>query len=274
MATSLHVDESVQRDCTASTWRPIAHHWDVSERYAGTEWVKQLVQQNKDNFTEDYTIGVAIGAAKSDRLALCCDALMKWPHSACTLQHRFAQELAASTAKCTDTAVFDRLLRVCILVSKVDVPYMIPSRLYDRTSMLKCCEAMKKWHRVAECNDSCTAQLPLDQCAVLCGLQRNLLNPSIFGNVNRALIMCLVCCGQPMLHAYLVQHYKADVALKLVHTVTQKGRIDVLDHLYDAQLLVHNNALVRAVYTGAIEGERVRTVTWLQAHSLLQADTR
>eukprot|EP00953_Heterococcus_sp_UTEX-ZZ885_P017057 9564-Heterococcus_DN1.PRE.2 len=87
------------------------------------------------------------------------------------------------------------------------------------------------------------------------------------------MIMCLVRSGQPLLHAYLVQHYRADVALKLVHTVSQKGRTDVLGHLYDAQLLVRDEH-VQAVHTGAIEGDRVVTVKWLQAHNLLQADTR
>eukprot|EP00953_Heterococcus_sp_UTEX-ZZ885_P013378 7643-Heterococcus_DN1.PRE.7 len=252
--------------------RPIAHQWNVTINncYTDTDWLKQLVQQNKDNFTEDYIISIAVGAAKAGRITLCCDALMKWPHSTSTPKHRFAQELAASAAKCTDTAVLDRVLRMCILVSNGDVAHMVPSCVHDRTCMLNCCGALKRWHQVAECSDKCTARLPLDQFAALCDLR-------IDGNnrydVSRQLIWALVRSGQPMLHAHFMQHYRPDWAEDLVNTVSQKGRTDVLDYLYDLQLLMRIDIL-RAVHTGAVEGDRVVTVKWLHAHELLQADTR
>jgi hypothetical protein len=91
--------------------------------------------------------------------------------------------------------------------------------------------------------------------------------------VSMQVIWALVRSGQPMLHAHFMQHYRPDWAEELVHTLSQKGRSDVLDYLYNLQLLV-NNDHVEAVNDGAVDGDRIVTVTWLQAHELLQADTR
>jgi hypothetical protein len=61
------------------------------------------------------------------------------------------------------------------------------------------------------------------------------------------------------------------IAVELVRSVAQQGRTDILEHLHNRQLLVRND-LLKAVHNGAIEGDQVAAIKWLQAHDLLQAD--
>jgi hypothetical protein len=219
---------------------------------------------------------------------------------------RRVQELETSVANafraladCVDVAAFDNNVRVWGMLSWIYAPRGI--RDINLTSA-------NRWKIAAECNEQCDPALPLHKFLKLCsaiykhsqaGNCSNSAYSTHAADVNlwhlagrnevQDLIWKLTRSGHVQQHARFIQHFQTErvthvypyqqfttnsIAEELLHTVALRGRTDVLEHIFNTGVLSGHTGLLNAVLTGAIEGDTVVTVQWLNQHELLHAKFR
>jgi hypothetical protein len=266
----------------------------VYEHYVTADWRAML--QSADA-TNDCIVGIALGAAKAGRIAVCADALLKWPDVAAQLQQSMKAALIA-TAKCTNTAIFDSLLRIWLVLTWTSGPQRpkYPSDIdcYKRN------RRMQKWRAAAECFDEqCNSSLPLEQFAEQCCDRYRKQQEKQYGSLypvadtaatmlqewpvvgdaplRTELVQSLTRYAIPLVHARCIELLPDTVTSDLLHEVAAKGRTDVLGYLLADDRngdFTTDEEITDVLNTGALHGDRVVTVKWLQANGFLQDDIR
>jgi hypothetical protein len=238
---------------------------------------------------------IVTGAARGGRFAVCSSTLAKMPKTTGSvfhlLQAHLVRALSDCAAKCRDVASFSYVLRALLMVSHAGMSLDLDSStgLAHRSGT----DSARRWTAAAVCNEHCDTALSLQQFAKLVHIEyfRNKeLGPITdqsdtaaaaaavtmahamwaFYDIKGALTWALARCGIPILHARFIRECAAEpiIIQDLVHKVAQKGSVQVLAHLLQ-EGLVASDELISLMNCGAVEGDKVQIIQWLQSQGLL-----
>jgi hypothetical protein len=220
---------------------------------------------------------IAAGAAKGSRLVLFTDVLMKWRGTKAALKDGIADVLAECAAKCKQATAFDAVMRACLAFNWIGCLNNVNISDVETTI-----SRIKVWHVAAACSTQCAKeQLSIQQFASLCGTEFTTprwpigFNMTLGRYCESALVAAVARCGTPLIHLHFIESYylssRSENNAKLVQRSASRGRTDVLDHLFEKGYLSRYRML-DAVHAGAVEGDSIATVKWLQAHALLYTE--
>jgi hypothetical protein len=260
-------------------WSPVVQHWEV---YCSDREADDALHAAHSAFctteklqSEQLVLDVAAGAARGGWFVLFADVLLKWPQSDQKLQKLLVETLINCTASCKDTATFANTLRVLLVLECAHHPPLV---WHVRSTI----ENLRVWHTAAVCHEQCDASRSLLQFEAVreqqswptystAAAQRSAAArvDLMWRSLSKSMVWALARnTSAPALHAHFVQICPQAAVEELILRVAQKGSAHVLEHLYERELL-SSDALIGAINTGAVAGDKVTTVKWLQSHNLL-----
>jgi hypothetical protein len=254
----------------------------------------------------DTILPIVAGAAKGGRYAVCASTLAKLPAKKTITAYdklltSIIRALADCAAKCKDVTSFSLVLRAVLIVSYAGAPVDVEAAA-SSDSVSSGCESAHKWNAAAVCNEHCDTTIPLQQFAKLmyikymCGDKTTVITEQLDAGataaavklvrtmwsfrahrVKLALTRALARYGNPLLHVHFIKEFEQqqqpEVVQELVHKIAQRGNVHILEHLLQEGFL-SSDTHISSINNGAIEGDQIVSVEWLQSHGLLINDIR